>query len=170
MKSKTICNRLDGHWGSVKEADYFTYLGSIFVISGETGTDVKDETTKARTAFSLLSTIWASENIKTGTKFRLFNANVKTVPLYSLETWMMTKTTTTEDTNVREILPEMASQHQMAGQDHERGAMGKIRRRACEPINYVKKMEADCHILRKLNTSITNHSLTWRHQGNQRSS
>ena len=49
--------------------------------------------TKARVAFLMLSKIWKSKLIKLKTKMRIFNSSVKSVLLYSSETWRITKHT-----------------------------------------------------------------------------
>ena len=77
----------------IMEVNSFTYLGSIIDKEGGTDNDVMARIGKARTAFIILKNIWASKDIATSTKVRLFNSNVKSVLLYGSETWRMTKRT-----------------------------------------------------------------------------
>ena len=42
----------------------------------------------------MLRNVWKSRQVKTATKIRFFNSNVKSVLLYGSETWRTTKTTT----------------------------------------------------------------------------
>lgn len=77
----------------IKEVDSFTYLGSIIDKQGGTDSDVTARVGKARAAFIILKNIWASREIATPTKVRIFNSNVKSVLLYGSETWRMTKKT-----------------------------------------------------------------------------
>ena len=76
----------------IEEVDTFTYLGSVIDKQGGTDADVKSRIGKARTAFTLLRNIWKSRQLKTKTKIRFFNSNVKAVLLYGSETWRTTKT------------------------------------------------------------------------------
>ena len=69
------------------EADCFTYLGSKISKTGGTEEDTKARIQKARVAFLMLNKIWKSKLIKTKTKMRIFNSSVKSVLLYSSETW-----------------------------------------------------------------------------------
>ena len=60
---------------------------------GGTDSDVLARVGKARVAFIILKNIWASKEIATSTKVRIFNTNVKSILLYGSETWRMTKKT-----------------------------------------------------------------------------
>lgn len=48
---------------------------------------------KARAAFIILKNIWASKEIAKTTKVRIFYSNVKSILLYGLETWRITRRT-----------------------------------------------------------------------------
>ena len=54
--------------------------------------DVTARIGKARAAFVMLKNIWLSKEIRTRTKLRIFNSNVKSVLLYRCKTWRTTKT------------------------------------------------------------------------------
>ena len=75
----------------LEETDCFTYLGSKINKTGCTEEDTKVRIQKARGAFLILSKIWKSKLIKLKTKMRIFNSSVKSVLLYSSETWRITK-------------------------------------------------------------------------------
>ena len=77
----------------LEETDCFTYLGSKINKTGGTEEDTKARIQKARVAFLMLSKIWKSKLIKLKTKMKIFNSSVKSVLLYSSETWRMTKHT-----------------------------------------------------------------------------
>ena len=81
--------RLDGE--DIEDVNSFTYLGSIINKEGGTKEDVNNRLKKARAAFSMLSKIWRSTNIRTNTKIRIFNSNVKSVLFYGSESWSLTK-------------------------------------------------------------------------------
>ncbi|KAL0188422.1 hypothetical protein M9458_015521, partial [Cirrhinus mrigala] len=76
----------------IQEVESFVYLGSIVDTQGGTDRDVTARIGKARAAFVMLKNIWASREITTATKLRIFNSNIKSVLLYGSETWRMTKT------------------------------------------------------------------------------
>ena len=77
----------------LEETDSFTYLGSTINKNGGTAEDVKARIQKARVAFIMLGKIWGAKQIKTNTKLRIFNSNVKAVLLYGSETWRSTQKT-----------------------------------------------------------------------------
>ena len=76
----------------IREVDSFTYLGSAVDKQGGTDRDVTARIGKARAAFIKFKNIWSSKEIRTRTKLRIFNSNVKSVLLYGCETWRTTKT------------------------------------------------------------------------------
>jgi hypothetical protein len=45
---------------------------------------------KAQQAFAMLKPVWRSTTLRTSTKLRLFNSNVKFILLYGSETWRET--------------------------------------------------------------------------------
>ena len=67
----------------LEETDSFTYLGSTINKNGGTEKDVKARIQKARVAFIMLRKIWRAKQIKTNTKLRIFNSNVKA--FYSMD-------------------------------------------------------------------------------------
>ena len=64
----------------------FTYLGSIVSTTGGTDEDIIARKKKAQQAFSIFKPVWRSRALKTCTKIRIFNSNVKSVLLYGSET------------------------------------------------------------------------------------
>ncbi|XP_068713224.1 uncharacterized protein [Montipora foliosa] len=76
----------------IKEVESFVYLGSVVDRQGGTDRDVTARIGKARAAFVMLKSIWASKEISTRTKLRIFNSNVKSIRLYGCEIWRTTKT------------------------------------------------------------------------------
>ena len=75
----------------LEEVDSFTYLGSVVDKQGGTDVDVAAGIGKARVAFNMLKDIWTSKEIRTQTKLRIFNTNVKSVLLYGSEPWTRTR-------------------------------------------------------------------------------
>ncbi|VDP68575.1 unnamed protein product [Schistosoma mattheei] len=65
-------------------------MGSIIDEHGGSDADVKARIGKVRAACLQLKNIWNSKQLSTNTKVRIFNTNVKTVPLYGAETWRTT--------------------------------------------------------------------------------
>lgn len=83
MRIKTLATipvSIDGKL--IKEVDSFTYLGNIIDKQGGTYSNVTARVGKARAVFIILKNIWASREIITTTKLRIFNSNVKSVLLY----------------------------------------------------------------------------------------
>lgn len=52
--------------------------------------DVKSRTSKTYTAGGMLKKVWKSKYITIKNKLRIFNCNVKSVPLYGSETYRIT--------------------------------------------------------------------------------
>ena len=78
----------------IKEADSFTYLGSVVSKDGGTDEDIRNRINKARHAFNTLRPIWRATSLSLHDKIRIFGTNVKSVLLYGSETWRVTKTNT----------------------------------------------------------------------------
>ena len=96
----------------IREVYSFIYLGSAVDRQGGTDRDVTARIGKARVAFVMLKNIWSSKEIRTRTKLRIFNSNVKSVLLYGCETW---RTTKTENPDI--LLSAARLQHPMARDD-----------------------------------------------------
>jgi hypothetical protein len=56
--------------------------------------DIINQLNRAWAAFTTLKPVCNSTKIKTMTKLRIFNSNVKSVPLYACESWLMSKQVT----------------------------------------------------------------------------
>ena len=149
----------------LEEVDKFTYLGSIVSKQGGTEEDVAARIGKARSAFIALKNIWKSKEIRTRTKIRLFNSNVKSVLLYGSETWRTTKTITKKvqtfvNKCLRRILniywPQRISNTTLWERTSQPPMEKEILKRRWRWIG---------HTLRKPNTSTTRQALTWNPQG-----
>ena len=75
---------------AVEDVNEFTYLGSIVSPTGGTEEDIKARRKKAQQAFTMLRPVWSCRSLRTKTKLRIFNSNVKSVLLYGSETWRET--------------------------------------------------------------------------------
>ncbi|VDP32404.1 unnamed protein product [Schistosoma margrebowiei] len=92
LRYNTACTNavtIDGE--DLEDVNTFTYLGSIMYEHGGSDADVNAWIGKARAAYLQLKNIWNSKQLTTNTKVRIFNTNIKTVPLYGAETWRTTK-------------------------------------------------------------------------------
>ena len=152
----------------IREVDSFVYLGSIVDRQGGTDRDVTTRIGKARTAFVMLKNIWASKEISTRTKLRLFNSNVKSVLLYGCETWRTTKAIkqkiqTFFNTCLRRIYnirwPEKIRNEDLWERAGQEPVAKQILKRKWGWIG---------HTLRKPVTSITRQALTWNPQGKRK--
>lgn len=61
---------------SIKEVEFFIYLGSVVDRLGDTDSDIKLRIGKARTAFPMLKNIRISKNIRITTKLQILNSNI----------------------------------------------------------------------------------------------
>ncbi|VDO50539.1 unnamed protein product [Schistosoma margrebowiei] len=92
LQYNTACTNpitIDGE--DLEDVKAFTYLGSIIYEHGGSDADVKTRISRARAAYLQLKDIWNSKQLSTNTKVKIFNANIKTVLLYGLETYRTTK-------------------------------------------------------------------------------
>ena len=74
----------------IKEADSFTYLGSVVSKDGGTDEDIRNRINKPRHAFNTLRPTWRVTSLSLQNKIRIFGTNVKSVLLYGSETWRVT--------------------------------------------------------------------------------
>ena len=92
MKANTKSNNVVTVGGKpLEETDCFTYLGNKINKTGDAEEEIKARIQKARVAFLMMSKIWKSKLLKTN--MRIFNSSVKSILLYSSETWKITKHT-----------------------------------------------------------------------------
>ena len=152
----------------IQEVDSFTYLGSPIDHQGGTDSDVLARVGKARVAFIILKNIWASKEIATSTKVRIFNTNVKSILLYGSETWRMTKKTlqkiqTFINTCLSRIFrirwPDKINNKELWERGSQEPVAEQILRRKWGWIG---------HTLRKPADSITRQALTWNPQGKRK--
>ena len=164
-KSKNVVT-VDGK--PLEETDCFTYLGSKINKTGGTEEDTKARIQKARVAFLMLSKIWKSKLIKLKTKMRIFNSSVKSVLLYSSETWRITKHTVNKiqtfvNRCLRRIMKvkwsDKVSNNTLWTKTNQLPVEIEIKRRKWRWIG---------HTLRKPTTSITRQALTWNPQGKRK--
>ncbi|XP_068757993.1 uncharacterized protein [Montipora capricornis] len=117
----------------------------------------------ARVAFVMLKSIWASKEISTRTKLRIFNSNVKSILLSECETWQTTKTIhTTEDSHILQRLseaPEKIRNEDLWERAGQKPVIKQILRRKWGWIG---------HTLRKAASSTTRRTLTWNPQGKRK--
>ena len=147
----------------IREVYSFIYLGSAVDRQGGTDRDVTARIGKARVAFVMLKNIWSSKEIRTRTKLRIFNSNVKSVLLYGCETW---RTTKTENPDI--LLSATRLQHPMARDDPKWRAVGASGTGTSSKTNSEEEWGWIGHTLRKLASSITRQALTWNPQGKRK--
>ncbi|CAG2208519.1 unnamed protein product [Mytilus edulis] len=78
----------------IEDVREFTYLGSVISTSGGTDEDIQSRKRKAQQAFAILKPVWRSKALRSNTKIRIFNSNVKSILLYGSETWRLTAAST----------------------------------------------------------------------------
>ena len=150
----------------LEETDCLTYLASKFNKTGGTEEDTKARIQKARVAFLILSKIWKSKLIKLKTKMRIFN--VKSVLLYSSETWRITKHTVNKiqtfvNRCLRRIMDvkwsDKVSNNTLWTKTNQLPVEIEIKRRKLRWIG---------HTLRQPTSSITRQARTWNPQGKRK--
>ena len=152
----------------VEDTEHFTYLGSIISTSGGTDEDIKARKRKAQQAFAMLRPVWRSRALRTSTKLRIFNTNVKSVLLYGSETWRETSTSMKSvqvfvNKCLRNILgirwPDTISNVNLWRRTKQQPLDLTIRTRRWKWIG---------HTLRKANSNITKQALEWNPQGQRK--
>ena len=78
---------------AIEDVQNFTYLESIVSTTGGTDEDITARKKEAQQAFSIFKPAWRRRALRTCTKIRIFNSNVKSVLLYRSETWRETVAT-----------------------------------------------------------------------------
>ena len=152
----------------LEETDSFTYLGSTINKHGGTEEDVKARIQKARVAFIMLRKMWRAKLIKTNSKLRIFNSNVKAVLLYGSETWRSTqKTLKRIQTFINKCLRRIL--HLKWTDKISNTTLWKMTKQL--PIeNEIKKRKWRWigHTLRKPPNTITRQAITWNPPGKRR--
>jgi hypothetical protein len=152
----------------VENIEQFTYLGSIISTTGGTDEDIKARKRKAQQAFAMLKTVWRSTTLRTSTKLRLFNSNVKYILLYGSETWRETASSIKSlqvflNRYLRIMLgvrwPDTINNKEL------------WRKTKQQPINLTirtRRWKWIWHTLRKANNNITKQALEWNLQGKRK--
>ena len=152
----------------IKEADSFTYLGSVVSKDGGTDEDIRNRINKARHAFNTLRPIWRATSLSLQNKIRIFGTNVKSVLLYGSETWRVTKTNMNKlqtfiNKCLRNVLqirwPEMIPNEELWERTGQEQIITEIKRRKWGWIGYA---------LRKPATNTTRQALSWNPQGKRK--
>ncbi|VDO63164.1 unnamed protein product [Schistosoma margrebowiei] len=136
--------------------------------AGGSDADVKARIGKARAAYLQLRNIWNSKQLLTNTKVRIFNTNVKTVPLYGAETWRTTKAIIQKiqvfiDSCLRKILrirwSDTMSNNLLWERTNQIPAEEEIRKKRWKWIG---------HTLSKAPNCVTRQALTWTPEGQRK--
>lgn len=152
----------------IDDVNEFTYLGSIISTTGGTDEDIKARKRKAQQAFAMLRPVWRSNSLRTNTKIKLFNTNVKSVLLYGSETWRETASSIKTlqvfiNRCLRNILrvrwPDTVSNIDLWRRTKQQPIDITIKHRRWKWIG---------HTLRKPNSNITKQALEWNPQGKRR--
>ena len=169
MKINTTANKLVTVGGEpIREVDSVIYLGSVVDRQGGTDRDVTARIGKVRVVFVVLKNIWSSKEIRTGTKLRIFNSNVKSVLHYGCETWRKTKIILQKiqaffNTCLRRMYnirwPKMIPNEELWERAGQEPVAKQILKRKWGWIG---------HTLRKPASSITRQALTWNPQGKRK--
>ena len=158
--------KLDGE--DIEDVDSFTYLGSILNKEGGTQEDVNNRLKKARTAFGMLTKIWRSTSIRTNTKIKIFNSNVKSVLFYGSESWSLTKKLETKiqvfiNNCLRKILkifwPQVITNIELWNLTNQLPVQNQIKKRKYGWIG---------HTLRRPTFEVQREALTWDLAGSRR--
>ena len=152
----------------VENIEQFPYLGSIISTTGGTDEDIKARKRKAQQAFAMLKPVWRSTTLRTRTKLKLFNSNVKYILLYGSETWRETASSIKAlqvflNRYLRTMLgvrwPDTVSNKEL------------WRKTKQQPINLTirsSRWKWIWHTLRKADNNIAKQALEWNPQGKRK--
>uniref|UniRef100_A0A8D8XXM4 Craniofacial development protein 2 n=1 Tax=Cacopsylla melanoneura TaxID=428564 RepID=A0A8D8XXM4_9HEMI len=152
----------------IESVDQFQYLGSIVDKQGGSDIDVDQRIRKAKGAFAQLMPIWRCKELRTGTKLRIFQSNVKSVLLYGCQTWRVTqaiskKLQTFINSCLRRILkifwPNVIPNHELWSKTNQEPVATTIKKRKFGWIG---------HTLRKSPDDISRQTLDWNPQGRRK--
>jgi hypothetical protein len=144
-----------------ENVEQFTYLGSIISTTGGTDEDIKARKRKAQQAFAIRKPVWRGTALRTSSKLRLFNSNVKSVLLYGSATWRETASSIKAlqvflNRCLRTILevrwPDTISNKEL---------WRKTKQQLINFTNRSRRWKWIGHTLRKANNNITNQALEW---------
>ncbi len=164
-KSKQAVN-LNGT--AIEQVDNFCYLGSTLSNDGDVLTEIKIRIGKAAAAFNNLNNIWKARNITSNTKIRLYRSNVRSVLLYSAETWKTNKTIESklrgfEGRCLRRILkvrwPQTISNREIRTRTGINDINEEITKRRWRWLGHVLRMDSSRH---------TKTALRWTPQGQRK--
>lgn len=153
---------------TIERVDKFQYLGSIVNQQGGSDEDVDERIKKARGAFAQLMPIWRCKDLRTKTKLRIFETNVKSVLLYGCQTWRVTKIISKKiQTFINSCLrkihkifwPEVISNSDLWRISNQEPVATTIKKRKFGWIG---------HTLRKDPDDISRQALDWNPQGKRR--
>ena len=152
----------------LNDVDTFVYLGSVVSTTGGSDEDAKSRIGKARYAFNKLRPIWQSSSLSVRSKLRIFNSNVKSVLLYSSETWRITKKLLNKlqvfINNCLRFILKITRADKMSNEDLWKQTQQ-------EPIGQQisrRKWRWIGHTLRKPRDDITRQSLQWMPRGKRK--
>ena len=152
----------------VEDVNEFTYLGSVISTSGGTDEDIQSRKRKAQKVFAILKPVWRSKALRTNTKIRIFNSNVKSILLYGSETWRLTAASTKTlqvfmNRCLRNIIgikwPNTISNKEI---------WKRTRQEPIERTITTRRWKWIGHTLRKSNTNVTRQALDWNPQGHRK--
>ena len=179
MQDRTTCLEIISAGTGLKISKKKTELMKInttantpLTVGGEPIRDTERDVTarigKARAAFAMLKNIWSSKEIRTRTKLRIFNFNVKSVLLYGCKTWRTTKTMlqkiqTFFNTYLRRIYnirwPEMIPNEELWERAGQEPVVKQILKRKWGWIGHTHRRPA---------SSTRRQALTWNPQGKRK--
>ena len=152
----------------LEDVTQFTYLGSVISTTGGTDEDIQARKRKAQQAFAILKPIWRNKSLRTATKIRIFNSNVKSVLLYGSETWRITAASM----KVIQVFLNRCLRNIIGIKWPIKISNQNLwQRTKQEPVTRTittRKWRWVGHTLRKQNTNVTRHALDWNPQGQRK--
>jgi hypothetical protein len=146
----------------------FTYLGSIISTTSGTDEDIQARKKKALQAFSILKPVWKSRTLRTSTKIRIFNSNVKSVLLYGSETWRETSSTINSLQVFVNKCPRNIIGIRWPNTINNKELWKKTKQQPIETVIRTRNWKWIGHTLRKKDKIVTKQALDWNPQGQRR--
>ncbi|VDI73809.1 Hypothetical predicted protein [Mytilus galloprovincialis] len=151
-----------------KQQTFKQLQNNVISTSGGTDVDIQSRKRKAQQVFAILKPVWRSKALRTNTKIRIFNSNVKYILLYGSETWRLTAASTkTLQVFMNRCLRNIIG-IKWTNTISNKKLWKRTRQEPIERTITTRRWKWIGHTLRKSNTHVTRQALDWNPQGHRK--